>query len=73
MRISGEDVGRGTFSQRHAQLVDQDTNKVYIPLNGINQQQGFLEVSMILFFFTTAILSVIQAALCIVPFSSRKS
>lgn len=33
VRISGEDVGRGTFSQRHAMLVDQKTNELFIPLN----------------------------------------
>ncbi|XP_058126995.1 probable 2-oxoglutarate dehydrogenase E1 component DHKTD1 homolog, mitochondrial [Anopheles ziemanni] len=35
VRLSGEDVGRGTFSQRHAMLVDQETNEIYIPLNGM--------------------------------------
>ncbi|KAJ2964596.1 hypothetical protein NQZ79_g439 [Umbelopsis isabellina] len=35
VRISGQDVGRGTFSQRHAMLVDQDTEKVVIPLNNL--------------------------------------
>ncbi|KAG8012767.1 putative 2-oxoglutarate dehydrogenase E1 component DHKTD1 [Nibea albiflora] len=45
IRISGQDVGRGTFSQRHAMVVCQDTNDMYIPLNHISDQQtGFLEV-----------------------------
>uniref|UniRef100_G3NKN9 2-oxoadipate dehydrogenase complex component E1 n=1 Tax=Gasterosteus aculeatus aculeatus TaxID=481459 RepID=G3NKN9_GASAC len=45
IRISGQDVGRGTFSQRHAMVVCQDTNDMYIPLNHISAQQtGFLEV-----------------------------
>jgi probable 2-oxoglutarate dehydrogenase E1 component DHKTD1 len=45
VRISGQDVGRGTFSQRHAMLVDQDTNDTYIPLNDIDpDQKGYLEV-----------------------------
>ncbi|PPR00571.1 hypothetical protein CVT24_005456 [Panaeolus cyanescens] len=33
VRISGQDVGRGTFSHRHAMLVDQKTEKVTVPLN----------------------------------------
>ncbi|XP_013872590.1 2-oxoadipate dehydrogenase complex component E1 [Austrofundulus limnaeus] len=45
IRISGQDVGRGTFSQRHAMVVCQDTNDTYIPLNHISPlQTGFLEV-----------------------------
>ncbi|XP_022069108.2 2-oxoadipate dehydrogenase complex component E1 [Acanthochromis polyacanthus] len=45
IRISGQDVGRGTFSQRHAMVVCQDTNDMYIPLNHISPQQtAFLEV-----------------------------
>ncbi|KAM4733569.1 2-oxoadipate dehydrogenase complex component E1 [Anableps anableps] len=45
IRISGQDVGRGTFSQRHTMLVCQETNDTYIPLNNISPQQtGFLEV-----------------------------
>ena len=47
VRISGQDVGRGTFSQRHAMLVDQDSDEAYIPLNSItDDQSGFLEVKM---------------------------
>ncbi|XP_054631558.1 2-oxoadipate dehydrogenase complex component E1 [Dunckerocampus dactyliophorus] len=45
IRISGQDVGRGTFSQRHAMVVCQDTNDMFIPLNHISpQQKGLLEV-----------------------------
>ncbi|XP_043944247.1 probable 2-oxoglutarate dehydrogenase E1 component DHKTD1, mitochondrial [Protopterus annectens] len=45
VRMSGQDVGRGTFSQRHAMLVCQETNDIYIPLNHIvPEQKGFLEV-----------------------------
>ncbi|XP_023254198.1 probable 2-oxoglutarate dehydrogenase E1 component DHKTD1, mitochondrial, partial [Seriola lalandi dorsalis] len=48
IRISGQDVGRGTFSQRHAMVVCQDTNDMYIPLNHISPQQtGFLEVTLL--------------------------
>ena len=45
VRISGQDVGRGTFSHRHAMFVDQDTDDLYIPLNNIwDEQERFLEV-----------------------------
>jgi 2-oxoglutarate dehydrogenase complex dehydrogenase (E1) component-like enzyme len=41
-------VGRGTFSQRHCLLVDQDSNKTYIPLNNIDEsQKNFLEVILL--------------------------
>ncbi|KDN44708.1 dehydrogenase E1 and transketolase domain-containing protein 1 [Tilletiaria anomala UBC 951] len=33
IRLSGEDVQRGTFSQRHAALVDQKTESIHVPLN----------------------------------------
>lgn len=36
VRLSGEDVGRGTFSHRHAMLVDNKTNEMYIPLNTLD-------------------------------------
>jgi 2-oxoglutarate dehydrogenase E1 component len=32
VRLSGQDSGRGTFSQRHAVWVDQQTEQKYIPL-----------------------------------------
>jgi 2-oxoglutarate dehydrogenase E1 component len=35
VRLSGQDVKRGTFSQRHAVLVDQESEAEYIPLNNI--------------------------------------
>jgi 2-oxoglutarate dehydrogenase E1 component len=36
VRLSGQDSGRGTFSQRHAVWVDQQTGAKYIPLNHID-------------------------------------
>ncbi|KAG8440021.1 hypothetical protein GDO86_005987 [Hymenochirus boettgeri] len=46
IRISGQDVGRGTFSQRHAMVVCQESSDTYIPLNHITpDQKEFLEVS----------------------------
>uniref|UniRef100_A0A1I8B0X7 Transket_pyr domain-containing protein n=1 Tax=Meloidogyne hapla TaxID=6305 RepID=A0A1I8B0X7_MELHA len=46
VRLSGQDVGRGTFSQRHAMLVCQKTDKVFIPLNKIQEgQKCFLEIA----------------------------
>ena len=39
VRLSGQDVQRGTFSQRHAVLSDQVTGKVYTPLNHMAKDQ----------------------------------
>jgi 2-oxoglutarate dehydrogenase E1 component len=39
VRLSGQDSGRGTFSQRHAVLVDQETEEKYIPLQHVNPDQ----------------------------------
>jgi 2-oxoglutarate dehydrogenase E1 component len=39
VRLSGQDVQRGTFSQRHAVLIDQETEKRYTPLNHILKDQ----------------------------------
>jgi 2-oxoglutarate dehydrogenase E1 component len=35
VRLSGQDSGRGTFSQRHAVWVDQQTGDKYIPLTAV--------------------------------------
>jgi len=35
VRLSGQDSGRGTFSQRHAMWVDQETGNKYIPLTTV--------------------------------------
>jgi 2-oxoglutarate dehydrogenase E1 component len=43
VRLSGEDVQRGTFSQRHAYLIDQRTQAEYVPLNNIREGQPKFE------------------------------
>ena len=40
VRVSGQDVERGTFSQRHAVLHDQRTEKTYIPLMHIEGEKA---------------------------------
>ena len=40
VRISGQDVIRGTFSHRHAKLFDANTNQPYSPLNNLSEQQA---------------------------------
>lgn len=46
VRISGQDVGRATFSHRHGMLVDQETNEVYVPMNDLGvENQGRLEMA----------------------------
>jgi 2-oxoglutarate dehydrogenase E1 component len=37
VRLTGQDVGRGTFSHRHAVLHDQNTGETHIPLQQINE------------------------------------
>lgn len=44
VRISGQDVGRGTFSQRHAMFVDSETERTVIPLNSISRNSN-LEIA----------------------------
>ena len=40
VRLSGEDCQRGTFSQRHAVLIDQTNQNEYVPLNNIRGQDA---------------------------------
>lgn len=40
VRLSGQDVERGTFSQRHAVLHDQGNERQYIPLNNLGGDQA---------------------------------
>ena len=40
VRLAGQDSRRGTFSQRHAVLVDQKTGQEWIPLQHLDQRQG---------------------------------
>ncbi len=40
VRLSGEDVGRGTFSHRHAILYDANSGDEFVPLKQIRERQG---------------------------------
>jgi 2-oxoglutarate decarboxylase len=44
VRLSGQDSGRGTFSQRHAALYDVKTGKEHVPLNALAPQGVRFEV-----------------------------
>jgi len=44
VRLSGQDSGRGTFSQRHSVLIDQVTEERYVPLNNLRFGQSPFEV-----------------------------
>ena len=44
VRLSGQDSARGTFSQRHSALINQDTEERYYPLNHIRKGQAEYEV-----------------------------
>ncbi|GGO80991.1 2-oxoglutarate dehydrogenase subunit E1 [Marinobacterium nitratireducens] len=39
VRLTGQDVGRGTFSHRHAVLHDQKTARCYVPLQNLADDQ----------------------------------
>ena len=44
VRLSGQDSERGTFSQRHSVLFDQDTEKRYVPFNTLGGGQAKYDV-----------------------------
>lgn len=44
IRLSGQDCERGTFSQRHSVLYDQETEERYIPLANLSPSQARYEV-----------------------------
>ena len=44
VRLAGQDATRGTFSQRHSGLVNQETEERYYPLNHIREGQAQYEV-----------------------------
>ncbi len=44
VRLSGQDCERGTFSQRHSVLIDQENEERYVPLNNIRDGQSRYEV-----------------------------
>jgi 2-oxoglutarate dehydrogenase E1 component len=44
VRLSGQDSERGTFSQRHSVLVDQENENRYLPFNELSQKQARFEV-----------------------------
>ncbi|MEM7411099.1 MAG: 2-oxoglutarate dehydrogenase E1 component [Myxococcota bacterium] len=44
VRLSGEDVNRGTFSHRHASWIDQEDERRYVPLAHVQEQQGRCQI-----------------------------
>jgi len=44
VRLSGQDCERGTFSQRHTVIYDQQDESRYIPLNDLGENQARYEV-----------------------------
>src|SRR5438045_7870780 len=44
VRLSGQDSERGTFSQRHAVLIDQESEGRHTPFNHLAEKQGKYEV-----------------------------
>jgi len=44
VRLAGQDSTRGTFSQRHSGLINQETEERYYPLNNIRAGQAQYEV-----------------------------
>ncbi|MEM8563969.1 MAG: 2-oxoglutarate dehydrogenase E1 component [Pseudomonadota bacterium] len=44
VRLTGQDVGRGTFSHRHAVLHNKKTGKTYRPLQNLDSQQARFKI-----------------------------
>lgn len=44
VRISGQDVERGTFSHRHAVVLTEDTEEEYLPLANLQEDQGSFSI-----------------------------
>jgi 2-oxoglutarate dehydrogenase E1 component len=44
VRFAGQDCRRGTFNQRHAVWVDQESGREHIPLQHLSESQGFFEI-----------------------------
>jgi 2-oxoglutarate dehydrogenase E1 component len=44
VRLSGQDSRRGTFNQRHAALIDIETEEEYVPLEHMAPDQGWCEI-----------------------------
>jgi 2-oxoglutarate dehydrogenase E1 component len=44
VRLSGQDSRRGTFNQRHAALIDIESEEEYLPLQHMTPDQGWCEI-----------------------------
>jgi len=44
VRLTGQDSERGTFNQRHAVLIDTETERNYLPLSHLSRKQAFCEI-----------------------------
>ena len=44
VRLSGQDSGRGTFSQRHLELYNYETGERYVPLQHLSEKQARFDV-----------------------------
>src|SRR2546423_6478148 len=44
IRLTGQDVERGTFSHRHAVLHDQHTNEMYVPLEHLSEARASFSI-----------------------------